>query len=169
MIDAWAARWRIPPEAIRDLQQNYLGMIDALGTMPPELAGFSEAAVSAQVRLMASKLGWRTWRNNVGMLMNDVGVPIRFGLANDSSKMNKMIKSSDQIGIRPLLITPAHVGLTIGQFVSLEIKHGSWRYTGSDREIAQARWMGLVRSMGGIAMFVTEPKQLTMCQDGTLR
>lgn len=169
MIEAWAARWRIPPEALVDLQQNYLGMLDGLANKPGALEGWSEAAVSAQVRLAASKLGWRTWRNNVGVLMDDRGLPVRFGLANDSSKMNNVFKSSDQIGIRPLLITPQHIGLTIGQFVSLEIKHGSWRYTGRDREIAQARWMGLVRSFGGIAMFVTDPKQLTMCQDGTLR
>lgn len=69
--------------------------------------------------------------------------------------MNKVIKSADLIGIRPVLITPGHVGLVIGQFVSREIKPTGWKYTGKAREEAQLRWAELVAACGGDAAFAT--------------
>lgn len=114
----------------------------------------SEAAVQAAVRVRLSELGWRAWRNNVGAIDID-GRHIRFGLGNDSATANRALKSSDLIGIRPLLITSEHVGTVIGQFVSLECKHEDWRPSASDeRERAQRRWLDLIRSLGGHAMFV---------------
>ena len=77
----------------------------------------NESTIQAKVRLDASKLGWRLWRNNVGVLMDSRGVPVRFGLANDSAGVNKIIKSADLIGIRPVIITQDMVGKVIGQFV----------------------------------------------------
>lgn len=115
----------------------------------------SEAAVQVAVRLEAARKGVALWRNNVGVLLDRRGVPVRYGLANDSSAVNANFKSADLIGIRPVLITPAHLGLTIGQFVSREVKAEGWRYTGDEREVAQLRWAELVLSLGGDAAFCT--------------
>lgn len=115
----------------------------------------SEAAQQALVRLEASRKGLVLWRNNVGVLVDERGVPVRFGLANDSAAVNRSIKSADLVGIRPLLITPAHVGSVVGQFVSREVKAEGWRYTGTERERAQLRWAELVLSLGGDAAFAT--------------
>ena len=66
----------------------------------------TEDDVKKVILLKASKLGWRLWRNNVGVLKDERGVPIRFGLANTSKAVNGELKSGDLIGIRPVLITP---------------------------------------------------------------
>lgn len=115
----------------------------------------SESAISNEIRLEASQLGIRLWRNNVGATYTPAGQFIRFGLANDSAQLNKAIKSADLIGIRPILITPAHVGLTIGQFISREVKNAGWNYTGTERERAQLAWAELINSLGGNACFAT--------------
>ena len=112
----------------------------------------TEDDVKKVVLLKASKLGWRLWRNNVGVLVNDRGVPIRFGLANTSKAVNGELKSGDLIGIRPVLITPDMVGKVIGQFVSRECKESHWKYNPRDtRDVAQGRWAALVNSLGGDA------------------
>jgi len=115
----------------------------------------SEAAVQALLRQEASRMGLRLWRNNVGAGVLADGSFIRWGLANDSKALNESIKSADLIGIRPLLITPDHVGTVVGQFVSREVKSPEWRWRGTDREKAQARWADLVNSLGGDACFAT--------------
>ena len=58
------------------------------GTQPG--AG-SEAAVSNDVRLVAARAGTRLWRNNVGVLEDKTGRPVRSGLANDSKALNGML------------------------------------------------------------------------------
>ena len=115
----------------------------------------SESGISSDIRLEASQRGYRLWRNNVGATYTPSGQFIRFGLANDSAQLNKAIKSADLIGIRPVLITQEHVGLTIGQFISREVKHPGWRYTGIERERAQLAWAELINSLGGDACFTT--------------
>lgn len=118
----------------------------------------NEATVQAHVRLLAAKEGWRLWRNNVGVLPDSRGVPVRYGLANDSAAVNRLVKSGDLIGIRPLLITQDMVGKVIGQFVSLECKHGDWRWDPRKfdaRERAQQTWRELVQGVGGYAEFTT--------------
>ena len=146
----WAKKWNIPPQAMAEL-------FAASNLFPPSSSSAkrSEAAVQVEVRLEASRLGIPMWRNNVGALLNEHGTPIRYGLANDSSAMNKQIKSHDLIGIRPILITPLHVGRTIGQFVSRETKAEGWRYSGSEREKAQLKWSLLIQKLGGDACFAS--------------
>jgi hypothetical protein len=48
------------------------------------------------------------------------------------------------------------VGMTIGQFVSREIKGSDWKFTGNERETAQLRWIELITGMGGDACFATD-------------
>lgn len=146
----WAARWRIPHEALVELQRE-LGYLGGHVAEP----GASESAVLAAVRLEAARAGRLGWRNNVGALQDERGRVVRYGLANDSKALNARIKSADLIGINPVLITPGHVGKVIGQFWSRECKAAGWRYTGTDREQAQARWIELIQSRGGDACFAS--------------
>lgn len=156
ILGAWAIRWGVPLQAIKELEQ-FLGL-DGPGEPPAK--GTSEAAAQAAVRIEAANKGLRMWRNNVGALVDERGVPVRYGLANDSKKMNELLKSHDLVGIRPIPITQAHVGLILGQFVSREIKEPGWRYTGTEREQAQQRWAILINSLGGDASFATGPGTL---------
>lgn len=149
-LNEWAQRWRVPYAALEDLR----AMMGAVNTDPqPGRLGNSEAAVTNAVRLEASRKGLRLWRNNVGAARDENGNYFRFGLANDSPQMNRVIKSSDLIGIRPVVIGPHHVGSILGQFVARELKAAGWRYSASDREQAQLRFIELVQSMGGDAAF----------------
>lgn len=144
----WAKRHNVSSQAIQELQQIF-------GMYPTDSSGMSEAAIQQRVRLEASKRGEVLWRNNVGVLTNEAGIPVRYGLCNESKAMNEKVKSSDLIGIRPVLIQPSHVGLIIGQFIARETKKGGWVYKGTDREIAQLKFMQIVNSMGGDAQFTT--------------
>ena len=118
----------------------------------------NEATIQAKARLSAAKKGWQLWRNNVGVLVDAKGRPVRFGLCNDSKQVNHNVKSGDLIGIRPILITADMVGQTIGQFVSVECKHSGWIPNvrdGEDRVKAQMKWAELVNRAGGHAVFTT--------------
>lgn len=147
----WAVKWRVPYAAVEDLRRSFGMETDPAATV----AGESEAAVQNRVRLEASRTGCRLWRNNVGATYTDDGSFIRYGLVNDSQQMNSKIKSSDLVGIKPLLIKSMHVGSVIGVFVAREIKEGGWKYTGTDREAAQLKFLKLVASLGGDAAFAT--------------
>lgn len=149
-LHAWAARWRIPLDAIQELQNLY-----GLDGTANDRAGKSEAFAQSQVVLEGARKGVRLWRNNVGVLEDKTGRPVRYGLANQSKEINAVLKSGDLIGIRPVLITPSHVGHTFGQFVSREIKEPGWHYAETEREVAQLRWAELINSLGGDACFAT--------------
>lgn len=149
-IYGWAARWGVSHAALADLRAT-LGAGDA----PPLISGTSEAGVQSQVRLEAARKGIALWRNNVGAMQDDTGRVVRFGLANESKRVNEAIKSGDLVGVRPIIITRAHVGRVLGQFVSREIKEGGWRYAGTPRERAQLAWNQLIASYGGDAEFAT--------------
>lgn len=147
----WANRWGVSFNALQDLRA-VLGLDG--GHIAPAV-GNSEAAVQAAVRLEAAQKGVRVWRNNVGVLKDERGVPVRYGLANDSHAVNKNFKSADLIGIRPVTIQQWHVGHVLGQFVSREVKRPDWKYRGDEREEAQLRWAHMVIALGGDAGFAT--------------
>ena len=146
----WAVKWGVPLDAIADLQHE-------LGLNKPNIntVAENEADVARLVRIEASKNNTVLMRNNVGATYNPEGHFIRFGLANESSAMNKRLKSSDLIGIKRVTITPEHVGTIIGQFVARETKKPTWNYSGTDREVAQLNFLQLVLSFGGDAAFTT--------------
>ncbi len=144
----WSKRWDLSDAAMAELYHVF-----NIDTGPSGNSCQSEAAVQTAVRLEASQVGGRLFRNNVGAYQDESGRWIRYGLANDSTQMNKIIKSADLIGIRPILITQQHIGLMIGQFVAREIKAGSWTYKDTEREQAQLTFLRLIASLGGDACF----------------
>lgn len=156
VLDEWATHWRIDPAALADLKWR-MGLIyfpPIPGSNAPE---GSESRQQSLVRVDAAQHGVWLTRNNVGALLDARGVPVRYGLANESSTQNESVKSADLIGIKCVTITPAHVGRVIGQFVSREVKHAAWHYTGDKHERAQLNWCNFVLSKGGDAAFVTGP------------
>jgi len=150
-LNQWAIKWGVPFEAVEDLRREF-GAVD---TDPTLQSGESETAVQTRIRLEASRVGARLWRNNNGATHTDDGGFIRYGLANDSKEMNKLIKSSDLIGLRPVRIGLQHNNQIFGQFVAREVKPEGWRYSGTEREVAQLKFLQLVCSLGGDAAFAT--------------
>lgn len=156
----WAARH---PHAAAE-------MLSLLGAVEHEMRaggeGKSEAWSQQQARFAIAQQGAMSWRNNVGATPSKCAhcgektAPIRYGLANDSAKLNGQIKSSDLILAIPRVIRPQDVGTTIAQFGSVECKRPGWRYTGKEQEPGQAAWLSLVNKLGGYAAFSTGEVQL---------
>lgn len=155
MLDEWASRWGVLPAALVDLRQR----MGVDGAPPVALDGKpgSEVRQQALIRLDAAQSGVWLTRNNVGALIDDRGVPVRYGIANETKEQNRQVKSADLIGMRPILIGPQHMGYVIGQFASVECKHATWRYKGDAHETAQKAWADFVLSKGGFACFATGP------------
>lgn len=155
-LNQWAIRHRVSLAALTELRQMFGTVVTDATVLQ---SGFSEAAVQGQIRVDASKIGWRLFRNNVGAVQTEAGF-LRYGLANETKAMNTSVKSSDLIGIRPVVILPEHVGHTLGQFVALEVKRGGWTYSGTSRELAQLKFMELIISLGGYARFANSSEGL---------
>jgi hypothetical protein len=146
----WGAKWGIPQVAIDDLQQG-MGM---LGTVDQDGAS-TESGSQQRIRLNAARAGELLWRNNVGACVDERGNFIRYGLANESKAMNEKVKSSDLIGVRPVIVTPAMVGFKVGIFKAVEVKKPGWVYKGTVREQAQMKFGEIVISHGGEFAFST--------------
>lgn len=143
MIDSltqWAHVWGVPDAAVIDLHVRLATMCLPAGVSSVG----SEAGAQQAVRLEAAEKGILLWRNNSGALQDVEGRWVRYGLCNDSKQLNERYKSADLIGIRPG-----------GQFVAREVKAPGWRYTGSEREQAQQRWLDMVNAAGGDGKFAT--------------
>lgn len=153
-LEQWIERWNIPPIAFLELQEMF-GI--RLTNTTPTTSIQSEAHMQNIIRKEASDKGCRLWRNNVGATTTNTGSYIRFGLANDSPEMNSIIKSSDLIGIRPVVITEDLVGKKIGQFLCREVKKPGWKFDAREkRDTAQLRWIQLIQSLGGDASFAAQ-------------
>lgn len=162
------SQWRERhPQAAADMES----MLAAIPDSKPEAANdHSEAWAQQQARMSIARQGAKAWRNNVGgskvkeqhrcpscNFSFQVNMPpIRWGLANDSARLNKVVKSSDLILAIPRQITPQMVGTTIAQFGSVETKRPGWHFNPTNpHEVAQANWLQLVLSVGGFACFST--------------
>ena len=107
----------------------------------------TEFPAQAEVILRAFQLGFALWRNNSGVSREEHR-HVRFGLGNDSAKINKVWKSADLIGVGP------H-----GRMLWVEMKKPGWKYTGTEREVAQANAINQVNALGGIAFFCTSVEE----------
>lgn len=154
----WARRHGVSAEALAELRM-YMGVIQP--GVKVDAAQGTEARSQQLIRLEAPKHGVALFRNNNGATIDETGRQIRYGLANDSAAMNKVIKSHDLIGITPITITPEHIGAVLGVFTSFEVKRPGWVFKGTPREQAQLKWAELITSLGGISKFATGPEDIT--------
>lgn len=128
-----------------------------INTHVPTGDAMSEGYASSVLRINAARhRDYSLFRNNVGVLLDKRGVPVRYGLANTSKEQNAALKSGDFIGWRRIIITPEMVGCVIAQFVSAETKRLDWAVNMNDSHTAaQAAWANLVNRDGGCAFFTT--------------
>jgi hypothetical protein len=158
-LEEWAARWGLPAQALAEL-----AILPQIEHGTP--VGKSESNVQSRVRLEAARKGIHLWRNNsgAGSVVNPKDLCpsckrlarsfIRWGLGNDSPKLNEVVKSADLIGWRPRVITLDDVGKKIAQFTSRECKHEGWQYSNTPEEAAQTRWHAMVLRDGGDSAIV---------------
>ena len=114
-----------------------------------------ESEVSQEIQAQAMYFNCNLMRNNSGACIDETGREVRYGLGNTSKKRNKLIKSSDLIGITKIVITPDMVGKTVGVFTAIEVKKEAWNPNKKldSRETAQLAFIKFVLSLGGIAGF----------------
>lgn len=150
-INDWARDWGVSHAAMMDFRAR-CGMLGNVQTETKLLETEGGVQNMARIREFKDHGAWML-RNNVGAGFSEEGQFMRWGLANDSKEMNKLMKSSDLIGVQPVVITPAHVGMTLGLFRAIECKKPGWQYTGDDREKAQLVFGNRVLSLGGLFEF----------------
>ena len=103
----WAARHGVSMQALHELQAIF-GMHGG-HDLPPAVKGTSEAAVQAAVRLEAARKGVRLFRNNVGALIDSRGVPVRYGLANESKQVNEVLALGCHLQVWGIFESPSSV------------------------------------------------------------
>lgn len=120
----------------------------------------SETKLMHQIQVRASYLGYRLFRNNVGLAWVGRAVPIR-GVTHVLLRYARRIRmgfcpgSSDLIGWKPRIITQEMVGSVIAQFVAREVK----TETGRPAK-AQVAFIDMVNAAGGDGKFITGPDQM---------
>ena len=97
----------------------------------------SEQTIQQQIRLACSAGNARLFRNNTGVLRDQHGRPVQFGLAKGSA---------DLIGWTTRTITADMVGQRIAVFTSIEVKTATGRLRPE-----QQQWLEAVQAAGGIA------------------
>lgn len=152
----WALKHRIPPEALRDLWATCVFTTPDTG---PE-ASMSEAKLQREIRLEAARKGKMLFRNNRGAGKMESGNFVRYGLANDSKKFGDEFKSADLFGWESFTVTPEWVGHQIARVLSVEVKAGDWKPSGSKEELAQLKWASVVNVSGGRAVIVNRTGML---------
>lgn len=150
-IYQWAQRNNVPRPVLDELLL-VLGLNEPIASKTPVILTYkTEVSVMQQVRLEATRRGARLFRNNVGVATED-GRVIRYGLCNESSQVNNVCKSSDLIGITPVV---CGCGQRYGVFTAYEVKKPTWKFLESDkRAVAQLNFVKLINSLGGIARFI---------------
>jgi hypothetical protein len=107
------------------------------------MTGTTEFPEQAKTILRAFEMGFALYRNNSGVSREEHR-HVRFGLGNDSAKINKVWKSTDLVGIGPN-----------GRALWVEMKQPAWVWKGTEHEVAQANAINDINSRGGIAFFCT--------------
>lgn len=164
-LSDWAVRHKISPDAMHEL--NRLLACPFPDEIPLDYEKNSETYNQNMCRIIASsRENTYLWRNNVGAYSAPGGRQIRYGLANESKKINITHKSSDLIGITPVTVTAEMVGMKLGVFTALEMKKHDW-HPGEDakREKAQLRFINAVRNAGGLGFFCRNPVQYKQLLD----
>lgn len=147
----WVAKWGIPEGALVELHQ----MVNASGHRSEESKATTEEGAQNEVMLEYSYNNANLMRCNTGAGKLVDGGFVRWGLCNESEKINEVMKCSDLIGIQPVLIKPRHVGQTFGLFIAREIKRPGWSYRGTKREQGQLNFINMINGYGGNAAFAT--------------
>lgn len=99
----------------------------------------TEANVQAQILIDIGKYpNIRLFRNNVGMLQDATGRPVKYGVCNPGG--------SDLLGWTTKTITPEMVGQQVAVFTAIEVKNDKGRVTE-----AQLNFISRVKQAGGIA------------------
>jgi hypothetical protein len=97
----------------------------------------SEQHIQQHIRLACSTGPVRLFRNNTGVLRDQHGRPVSFGLCKGSA---------DLIGWTTRTITADMVGQQVAVFTSIEVKTASGRLSPEQRQ-----WLAAVETAGGIA------------------
>ena len=127
----------------------------------------SESVVLQSTMAGASALGARLLRNNIGVLPDRNGRPVRYGVGGNGG--------SDTIGLDPVVVTADMVGKTIAQFIAVEVKDSlerseeefrAWCVTLPDNKAKkhireQISFIDMVRRFGGKAGMVRNPQELS--------
>lgn len=95
------------------------------------------------------KVGLRAWKNNCGAWKTPSGAYVRYGVGNPGG--------GDILLIKPVLITQAMVGQTIGVFASIECKIGN-----NKPQEAQDYFAKQVTNAGGVTMLSTKEEGVMM-------
>lgn len=112
----------------------------------------NETELQQNIQIESSKLGHKLWRNNSGAFTDNTGRLVRFGLGHTANNQN--FKSSDLIGFTMVEITKDMVGTKLPIFTAIEVKNSKWKYTETERELAQKKFMDVIKMNKGIASFV---------------
>ena len=97
----------------------------------------TEQQTQQAIRLALSKGPTRLWRNNTGMLRDQQGRPVRFGLCEGSA---------DLIGYTTVEVTPDMVGQRLAVFTAVEVKAERGRPTPQ-----QQAFLSHIQAAGGRA------------------
>jgi len=97
----------------------------------------SEQHIQQHIRLACSTGPVRLFRNNTGVLRDQHGRPVSFGLCKGSA---------DLIGWTTRTITAEMVGQQVAVFTSIEVKTAIGRLSPEQRQ-----WLAAVETAGGIA------------------
>jgi hypothetical protein len=157
ILNQWAAKHGVSVAALAELRV-IMGTDDS--HVPANIASGLEAGVQQRTRFRAANVGVKLWRNNRGATPTPAGGFVRYGLANETVAMNERVKSSDLVGIWPVLVQPQHLNTIIGMFVSMEIKRPGWVYSGTPDEVAQNKWHEIVVAAGGWSRFVSNEQEI---------
>ncbi len=102
----------------------------------------SESSLSAHLRILASRLDARLFRNQVGHYTIQGGRKITTGLG---------VGSPDLVGWKTVEITPDLVGRRLAIFVGIEVKTGKRKLSPK-----QAAWIKAIGEAGGISAVARE-------------